>query len=163
MADPPPASKPIQAKTSNDLISAFRIAAIQYDQAMRVISTQEGQFGDVKGIEIAPAKISKTASAFANADGGDLYVGISEETRTNVREWRGFDDQEAANGLIQVFERLFPLGQDADYEFLRCADCPGLVLHVQVQKTKSIVVRQIIFPTSDVAQCRIYHAIRPRK
>jgi len=38
----------------------------------------EGQFADVKAKEIAPSKLSKTISAFANSDGGDLYIGISE-------------------------------------------------------------------------------------
>src|SRR5262249_18008952 len=56
-------------------ISIERISAPQAD---RVTQTEEGQFADVKAIEITPAKLTKTISAFANSDGGDLYIGIAE-------------------------------------------------------------------------------------
>jgi ATP-dependent DNA helicase RecG len=95
---------------------------ISKEQADTVILTKEGQFADVKAIEIAPAKLTKTISAFANSDGGDLYVGIDEVGPEKARRWRGFQDQEAANGHLQIFEKLFPLGTDFQYEFLRCQD-----------------------------------------
>jgi len=110
---------------------------------------EEGQFADVKGTEIAPAKLSKSASAFANADGGDIYIGISENTRTKQRWWQGFERSEDANGIIQVFDQLFPLGQDIDCEFLRCHSQPGLVLHIQINKTKGP-----INATNDLAYVR---------
>jgi len=125
--------------TSNDGTASFRITPIPHHQSAVVIGTEEGQFSDVKAIGIAPAKLSKTCSAFANADGGDLYIGIAEDKATNTREWIGFPTPEAANGHIQAFEQLFPLGQDVDYEFLRCESLQGLVLHVSINKTKGIV------------------------
>ncbi|TEU15338.1 MAG: ATP-dependent DNA helicase RecG, partial [Anaerolineales bacterium] len=51
-----------------------------------------------------------------------------------------FPDAEAANGHIQVFEELFPLGQYFSYTFLRCEGCSGLVLKVEVRKTRDIKV-----------------------
>ena len=54
------------------------------------------------------------------------------------REWRGFKDQEAANGHIQSLEALFPLGAEYSYGFLRNAGSDGVVLHVQVQRTAHI-------------------------
>ena len=113
-------------------ISVQKIAA---DQAKIIALTQEGQFSDVKAIEIEPAKLTKSISAFANSDGGDLYIGITNEPR----QWRGFANPEAANGHIQIFERLFPLGTDFAYEFLRCDGLTGLVLHIQINKTKGIM------------------------
>ena len=50
-------------------ITVERVSAAQ---AERVAKIEEGQFSDVKAIDIAPAKLTKTISAFANSDGGDL-------------------------------------------------------------------------------------------
>lgn len=108
-------------------------------QAMTVIRIEEGQFAEVKSVNISPAKLSKTVCAFTNSDGGDLFVGVCETGTNKVRSWEGFKDQEAANGHLQLFEKLFPLGTDFKYEFLECNSHPGLVLHVQVNKTSAIV------------------------
>jgi ATP-dependent DNA helicase RecG len=114
------------------------VERITNEQAQRVISTREGQFADVKGLDIKPAKLTNSISAFSNTDGGELYIGISEDTRTKVRKWQGFADQGAANGHIQAFESLSPLGNDYQYDFIRCDGQPGLILHVQVAKTQEI-------------------------
>lgn len=109
-------------------------------QAERIRLTEEGQFSDVKGTLITPAKLTKTISAFANSDGGDLYIGIYEETQPPiVRTWAGFANQEAANGHLQALESLFPLGTDFGYTFLKCNARPGLVLHVHVNRTRGIM------------------------
>ncbi len=52
--------------------------------------------------------------------------------------WRGFKNQEAANSHIQTFEQLFPLGSDYRYEFLAEENAVGLLLKVQVAKTRDI-------------------------
>lgn len=109
-------------------------------QAAKIIDIDEGQFSDIKAIEIEPARLTKHVSAFANSDGGDLYIGIREVSKDpKVRVWEGFKDAEAANGHLQIFEELFPLGTDFQYEFLRCDSQTGLVLHVQVNKTQAIM------------------------
>jgi ATP-dependent DNA helicase RecG len=119
---------------------SINVENVSADQADRVTLTEEGQFSDVKRIEISPAKLTKTVSAFANSDGGDLYVGIQEVGPQKTRKWDGFKDQEAANGHLQIFEKLFPLGTDFQYEFLRCEGLKGLVLHVQINKTQAIML-----------------------
>ena len=111
-------------------------------QADRVTQIEEAQFFDVKSIAIAPSKLTATISAFANSDGGDLYIGIEEVLMgggAKTREWAGFADIEAANGHLQSFESLFPLGTDFQYEFLRCPTRPGVVLHAQISRTQSIM------------------------
>lgn len=114
-------------------------ARISDAQAQKVVSTEEGQFADVKSAEISPANLTKTISALANTDGGDLYIGIAELGSLQLRNWDGFGAPEDANGHLQIFEKLFPLGTDFQYEFLRCDSLPGLVLHVQVNKTQAIL------------------------
>ena len=116
-------------------IERKRIAVFQ--RAL-ILGLEEGHFGDLKSIDISPAKLTKTIAAFANADGGELYIGIDEDKLTRKRTWRGFRDQEAANSHLQVFEGLFPLGTDFDYCFLDIEGSIGLVLQVQVKKTADI-------------------------
>jgi ATP-dependent DNA helicase RecG len=118
---------------------AITSAEISKEQAERISNTPEGQFSDVKAVEIAPAKLTKAISALANSDGGDVYIGIDEIGPDKRRQWRGFADEEAANGHIQIFEKLFPLGTDFQYEFLATDAFPGSVLHIQVNKTQGIV------------------------
>lgn len=106
----------------------------------RLLSLEEGHFSDLKAVEISPQKLARTVSAFANATGGDLYVGIGESDLlgSKIRTWSGFEDQEAANGHIQSLEALFPLGAEYSYEFLTCPGSRGIVLHITVQRTPQI-------------------------
>lgn len=112
---------------------------ITREQALKVMEMPEGQFYEVKARQIAPASLSKAISAFANSEGGDLYVGIEENGYPRVREWLGFENQEAAAGHINLFEKLFPLGTDFQYTFLQCDEYRGLLLHIQVNKTRAIM------------------------
>ena len=105
------------------------------EQAEKVRLIDENQFADIKGIEIAPRDLTNTISAFANADGGELYVGITDKER----HWRGFRNIEAANGHLQAFKDFFPLGTDFQYEFFECKKYKGLVLHIQINKTQSVM------------------------
>lgn len=102
----------------------------------------EGQFSETKATEVSPSKMAKGLSAFANTDGGDVYVGIDELLiggGVKKCQWRGFKDVEAANRHLQAFERLFPLGAGFQYEFLRSDKRSGLVLHIEVSRTPGIV------------------------
>lgn len=104
-------------------------------EADKIRLLDENQFVDLKGIDVAPKLLTNAVSALANADGGDLYIGITDKERI----WRGFKNIEAANGHLQPFEALFPLGTDFQYEFFACDGLDGLVLHVQVNKTQSVM------------------------
>ena len=75
-------------------------------------------FADVKALEITPANLTKTISAFANTDGGDLYVGIDEIGLLKLRQWDGFSNQEAANGHLQIFEKLFHHHSPSRFQYL---------------------------------------------
>ena len=77
-------------------------------------------------------------AAFANADGGELFIGVAEDKQAGTRSWDGFVIQEDTNGHLQVFEALFPLGQHFSYEFLEAEGESGFVLHVSLQKTPDI-------------------------
>lgn len=115
-------------------ITKFEISQAQQD---KILQFEEGHFLDFKSVEIAPGKLSRHISAFSNADGGDLYVGINELRDGNL-EWQGFPNQEDANGHLQIFEKLFPLSQDFNYVFLKGPSSDGLVLQISINKTREI-------------------------
>jgi ATP-dependent DNA helicase RecG len=125
------------AKTGAYVIDEIEITGGERD---RLLTLEEGHFADLKSTHVPPKKLAKTISAFANAAGGEVYVGIDEDEffGAKTRYWRGFADQEAANGHLQSLEALFPLGAEFSYEFLRAPGSPGLVLHVSVQRTPQI-------------------------
>ncbi|RGC71352.1 hypothetical protein DW655_13320 [Lachnospiraceae bacterium AM23-2LB] len=72
--------------SEKDLISLFAI--------------EENHFNDFKSKDIEGKKLSRTISAFANASGGDVYLGIREENETKIKHWEGFKSIEDANGFI---------------------------------------------------------------
>ena len=93
----------------------------------------ETHFHDRKSRRVKPSSLTKLMSAFANADGGDIYIGIE-----NDGTWDGFPDVEACNGHLQAFEPLFPYGQEFVYDFLTHPSDGTVVLHAQVAKTRGI-------------------------
>lgn len=117
-------------------MSTIDVIDITAEEVAKILSIEEGHFSDLKAIEVAPAKLTRSLSAFSNAEGGDLYLGIDEQA--NTRSWRGFSDVEDANAHIQTFEELFPLGEGYAYMFLRADDYPGLVLKIEIRKSREI-------------------------
>lgn len=118
----------------------IKTAKISNEQAEKILKIEENHFSDLKAIEIAPAKLSRHICAFANADGGELFIGIDEDKQTDLRHWRGFGSVEAANAHLQVFDPLFPFGQFFDYTFLECDGKIGYVLYVEIKKTPDIKI-----------------------
>ncbi|MDQ1548018.1 MAG: ATP-dependent helicase RecG [Actinomycetota bacterium] len=113
------------------------IVEIAPDRAALLLVKSEGHFLDFKAIEVSPAKLTRALSAFCNADGGDLYVGI-DETTPGVFSWRGFADVEDANGHLSTFEMVSPFGIDLTGEFMACPGLPGLVLHINALKSRFV-------------------------
>jgi ATP-dependent DNA helicase RecG len=110
---------------------------ISQEQADNLLSRDEGHFQDNKSTQIAPGRLTKGLSAFANADGGELFVGFSEPA-PGVFTWDGLADIEDFNGHIQHLEETFPYSGDFQYEFLQCAAYAGVVFHITVLKTRDM-------------------------
>jgi ATP-dependent DNA helicase RecG len=116
---------------------AINTTTISDAQFADLLSRGEGHFLDFKAKEVSPGKLSKSLSAFANADGGELFIGILN-SGSPPKRWSGFADAEAANGHIQAFEQFFPLGTYFKYQFLRSERYPGVLLHCEILKTPDI-------------------------
>lgn len=118
------------------------VADISLEQRDLILALPEGHFHDLKSKDIGPGKLTKTISGFANAAGGELYIGIDERLGpggAKIRSWRGFADPEEANGHLQAFEQVSPLGTYVRPTFLRTSTDTGVILQIEVLKTREIV------------------------
>ena len=119
---------------------AIEVIEITDEERDCILEEHEGHFLDLKSIDIRPARLTETLSAFANATGGELYVGIDEKVKgkKSIREWRGFPNVEAANGHIQTIEEFFPIGRYCNWTFIQCKNSTGLILKIEVKKTREV-------------------------
>nr|WP_246889952.1 ATP-binding protein [Pseudomonas protegens] len=102
-----------------------------------MLEIDEDHFNDVKSKRIAPAKLQETLVAFANSDGGDLYVGIEDKSEQGER-FVGFDEPEEANAIIAtLLEQTTPAVENLSWEFLS-AEGKGLVLHFSIPKSPKV-------------------------
>jgi len=119
-------------------MASIETIKLSEDEVRKLLAGAESHFMDFKAHSISPSKLSRSIAAFANAEGGDLFIGITEDKEKNIRMWNGFPTEEAANSHIQVFDKLFPLGADSTMTFLYYDGFPGVVLKVEVPKSKDI-------------------------
>jgi len=117
----------------------YPVYKIDEGQAQKIIEIEENYLNDVKAKEIRPSKLSETVSAFANAGGGDIFIGITENGVNKERAWNGFVDSEEANDITQTLFAAHQFGNHLIFEFLSSQAHEGLVLHITVKKVKEIV------------------------
>lgn len=104
-----------------------------------ILIIQEDWLIDKKGKDIKPAKLSKTVSAFANTNGGDIYLGISHKEDKTVYFWDGFDSEEQMNQHIDVVTNMFDSYEDYSMETYQSNVDGTFVLHIIVHKTQKII------------------------
>lgn len=94
-----------------------------------ILSREEGQTFDRKSVRIKPKDLAVTMIAFANADGGDLVVGITDGKR-NIEGVDG--DEKILNDIRRTpFDFCVP-SVNAQVDMVPCIDRTGKENHVLV-------------------------------
>lgn len=117
----------------------YQAETITKDNLQELFAIQEDHYNDFKAKEISGKKFSKAVSAFANADNGDIYIGIREEPDTKIKHWEGFTSIEDANAFIQVLDSIPNIDGYFDIDFLLYPPYGTYVMKVSIFKTQSII------------------------
>ncbi len=117
----------------------YQEQVITDNDLLRVFGIEENHFNDFKAKDISGKKFSKIISAFANASGGDIYIGIREENDTKIKHWEGFQYIEDANSFLQVLDTITNVENFYELDYLKHPTLNTYVLKVTIFKTNSIV------------------------
>ena len=106
-------------------------------ELQRLLFADEDHFLDFKGKDIQPLKLQETFVAFANADGGELYVGVEDKKYKGDRI-RPFMSKEEANSILVVLlEQTVPAVENVSIEFLQVPN-GGWILHLSIPKSPKV-------------------------
>jgi Predicted transcriptional regulator containing an HTH domain and an uncharacterized domain shared with the mammalian protein Schlafen len=117
----------------------MQVSHLTESELAKLFAKPESHFLDFKARAIQPAKLTRTISAFANADGGEILLGVDEQSAAGPKTWAGFESQEAANGVVQAIDSVLPLGEGLRMGFLSADHHKGLILHIEVFKSRDII------------------------
>ncbi|ENL7640795.1 putative DNA binding domain-containing protein [Enterobacter hormaechei] len=102
-----------------------------------LLNTVEDHFNDFKSKQIAPNKLQETFVAFANADGGNIYIGV-EDAASDRERLSGFNEPEEANAIIAtLLENTNPAVENVEIEYLKTPE-NGLILHFDIPKSPKV-------------------------
>ncbi len=107
----------------------MHIRTITEQEALSLSLAEESHFFDRKALAVDGKNIQKVAVAFANADGGEFIVGITDdkhEADPSLR-WKGVAKLEELNAYLQALFEVNP-SLDLRYEILKCDNKQGLMI-----------------------------------
>ncbi|MFD0676258.1 MULTISPECIES: AlbA family DNA-binding domain-containing protein [unclassified Paenibacillus] len=91
---------------------------ITQDEINQLLAKKENHRLDFKSMDISPNKLQNTFVAFANADGGDLYIGIEDNAVKD--RLKGFNEPEHANDIIKhLIMETNPTVEGVEIELLK--------------------------------------------
>ena len=107
------------------------------DEYEKLIDITEDHFNDLKSKEIKPSKLQETFVAFANADGGEIWVGV-EDNKYQGERINGFYTKEDANDILHtILEKTDPAVENVDVEFIDFHN-KGFILHLNIPKSSKV-------------------------
>lgn len=130
----------------------MKIVELQEKEWLYYCEKDEDHFFDRKAYGLKGDKTQKIAVAFANADGGEILIGILDDKDESNPEkrWQGRGKTEEYNSVIQALSELIP-SIDFRFDFLtRVNAFRDYVLRVKINKglqvhetaAKKIFIRQ---------------------
>lgn len=105
----------------------------------KIVTQSEDWVLDMKGKDIKPAKLSKTVSAFANSNGGEIYLGISHLDDKNQYIWNGYINEESFNGYATLLENILPSFESYVIEAFEHPVEHTYIFHIIIHKTNTII------------------------
>lgn len=137
MPTPPGLTTTIAGKVRGDIVEDF--IKLTREDALALAGRVEGDFFDRKAAKIDGRGLQKIAVAFANADGGEVVVGIADDKDAPAvaDRWQGLPKPEDFNGHIQALFDLNP-AIDFRHEFLKAETYPNVVLRIYVGKSVNV-------------------------
>lgn len=114
----------------------MKINELTEQESLHYCTKDEDHFFDRKAYGISGEKIQKIVVAFANADGGEVIVGITDVSEhSDAKErWRGRESTEEYNSVIQAISELVP-SVDFRFDFLtRKNESRNYVLRLKINK-----------------------------
>lgn len=109
-----------------------------YDaEEKQLLLLEENHFLDLKSKDIKPSKLQTHFVAFANSDGGEIYVGVKDRKAMSERI-DGYKSIEEANSIIKVLlEETSPSVENVEMEFIDFA-VKGFVLKIVIPKSPKV-------------------------
>lgn len=117
----------------------FQQKTLSEKELVELFKIEEDHFNDYKSKDISGRGFSKIVSAFGNASGGEIYLGIREEKDTKMKHWEGFPNIEAANEFLQILNSLPSVENFYEIDYLRHPVLMTYVLKISIFKTQAIV------------------------
>ncbi len=106
-------------------------------EEVSLLNLEEDHFNDLKSKGILPRKLQETFVAFANADGGDLWVGI-EDSVVEGERIDGFVKKEDANDILHtLLEESNPAVENVEVEYIDFGS-KGYILHLSIPKSPKV-------------------------
>lgn len=112
---------------------------ISSTDAEKIVALPESWLMDMKGKDIKPAKLSRTVSAFANSNGGEIYLGISHFDDKDRYFWDGFINEEKFNQYATLLEEILPSFELYVIEAFEHSIEHTYVFHIIIHKTNTII------------------------
>jgi len=103
----------------------------------KILAIEETHFADVKSRLISPGSSRRRLLHFQRGRRRTLRRDIQDHSTPRRNLWDGFPDAESANGHIQAFEASSHQGR-LRYSFLRSATSQGLVLKIDIAKSREV-------------------------
>lgn len=102
-----------------------------------LLKIEEDHFHDIKSKDISPSKLQETFVAFANADGGELYIGIEDKKKDGNR-LIGYQKKEDANDILHtLLELTNPSVENIDIEFIQLLN-GTFILYISIPKSPKV-------------------------
>jgi ATP-dependent DNA helicase RecG len=106
-------------------------------ELQNIMNLKEDHFCDIKGKKIQPSKLQETFVAFANADGGEIYVGIEDHQFQGDRLQPFISKEEANSVLSHLLEQTKPSIDNVSVEFLLTEE-GSYILHLTIPKSPKV-------------------------